>query len=108
MVGIQSSFSFCHSSEHKSVNQYHEPTALLYVFHDFPSKGHYTAQVDISQLLDTIDRQNLQIGAWLNIIGYITPSASKSRSNVQAITLWSAGAINLQQYETALVLRQTT
>lgn len=108
MVGIQSSFVFCHLSEYKSVNQYHEPTASLFVFHDFPSKGHHTAQVDISQLLDTIDRQNLQIGAWLNIIGYITPPSSRSGSKVQAITVWSAGAINVQQYESALVLRQTT
>ncbi|KAG9851059.1 hypothetical protein KCU98_g2630, partial [Aureobasidium melanogenum] len=90
------------------VNQYHEPTASLFVFHNFPSQNHYTAQVDISQLLDTFDRQNLQIGAWLNVIGYITPSSSRSRPKVQAITVWSAGAINLQQYETALILRQTT
>lgn len=108
MVGIQSFILSCHFSEYKSVNQYHEPTASVFVFHHFPSQGPHTAQVDISQLLDTIDRQNLQIGAWLNIIGYITPSASKSRSKVQAITLWSAGAINLQQYETALVLRRMT
>lgn len=108
MVGIQSSFVFCNFSEYESVTQYHEPTASLLVFHKFPSQEHHTARVDISQLLDTIDHQNLQIGAWLNIIGYITPSSSRSWSKVQAITVWSAGAINLQQYETALTLRQTT
>jgi hypothetical protein len=81
---------------------------MLSLFHDFPSpRNRHTVQVDISQLLDTIHHQNLQIGAWLNVIGYITPSTSRSRSKVQAILVWSAGAINLQQYETALISRQT-
>ncbi|CAD0112533.1 unnamed protein product [Aureobasidium uvarum] len=90
------------------VNQYHESTALLSLFHNFPSsQDQQTTQVDISQLLDTIDHQHLQVGAWLNVIGYITPSASKSRPKIQAIIVWSAGAINLQQYENALISRQT-
>ncbi|THW33037.1 hypothetical protein D6D22_09319 [Aureobasidium pullulans] len=91
------------------VNQYHESTALLSLFHNFPSlQDRHIAQVDISQLLDTIDHQNLQVGAWLNIIGYVGPSPSRYRTKIQAIMLWSAGAVNLQQYETALVSRQTT
>ncbi|CAD0024704.1 unnamed protein product [Aureobasidium pullulans] len=91
------------------VNQYHEPTALLSLFHNFPSpQDRHIAQVDVSQLLDTIDHQNLQVGAWLNIIGYVGPSPSRNRTKIQAIMLWSAGAVNLQQYETALVSRQTT
>lgn len=81
---------------------------MLSLFHDFPSsQTRHTAQVDISQLLDTVQHQDLQIGAWLNIIGYITPTTSRSRSKIQAILVWSAGAINLQQYETALISRQT-
>ncbi|KAI4844190.1 hypothetical protein E4T44_06338 [Aureobasidium sp. EXF-8845] len=93
----------------KSVNQYHESTAILSLFHNFPApQNRHTVQIDISQILDTFQHQNLQIGAWLNVIGYITPSRSRSRSKVQAILVWSAGAVNLQQYETALVLRQST
>ncbi|KAI4716002.1 hypothetical protein E4T48_07809 [Aureobasidium sp. EXF-10727] len=80
------------------VNQYHESAALLSLFHNFPSsQNQQTTQVDISQLLDTIDHQHLQIGAWLNVIGYVTPSTFKSRSKIQAVVVWSAGAINLQQ-----------
>jgi hypothetical protein len=109
MVPMQLSHSFCYFSECKSVNQYHESTAMLSLFHDFPSiQNRHTVQIDISQLLDTFQHENLQIGAWLNVIGYITPSTSRSRSKVQAILVWSAGAINLQHYETALVSRQTT
>ncbi|KAI4727898.1 hypothetical protein E4T49_04341 [Aureobasidium sp. EXF-10728] len=94
---------------HQSVNQYHESAALLSLFHNFPSsQNQQTTQVDISQLLDTIDHQHLQIGAWLNVIGYVTPSTLKSRSKIQAVVVWSAGAINLQQYENALMSRQTT
>lgn len=82
---------------------------MLSLFHDFPpSQTRHTVQIDISQLLDTIQHQDLQLGAWLNVIGYITSSTSRSRSKIQAILVWSAGAINLQQYETALVSRQTT
>ncbi|CAD0094138.1 unnamed protein product, partial [Aureobasidium vineae] len=94
---------------YQSVNQYHESAALLSLFHNFSSsQNQQTTQVDISQLLDTIDHQDLQIGAWLNVIGYVTPATSKSRSKIQAIIVWSAGAINLQQYENALISRQTT
>lgn len=106
---LQHLLSEYHVSEQKSVNQYHESTALLSLFHNFPSpQDRHIAQVDISQLLDTIDHQNLQVGAWLNIIGYVGPSPSRNRTKIQAIMLWSAGAVNLQQYETALVSRQTT
>ena len=81
---------------------------MLSLFHNFPSpQSRHSVQVDISQILDTVHHQNLQTGAWLNVIGYITPSTSKSRSKVQAILVWSAGAINLQQYETALISRQS-
>ncbi|THW68552.1 hypothetical protein D6D19_08869 [Aureobasidium pullulans] len=98
-----------HTVQVTNVNQYHESTALLSLFHNFPSpQDRHIAQVDISQLLDTIDHQNLQVGAWLNIIGYVGPPPSRNRTKIQAIMLWSAGAVNLQQYETALVSRQTT
>ncbi|KAI5203524.1 hypothetical protein E4T42_06869 [Aureobasidium subglaciale] len=91
------------------VNHYDEATATLSLFHNFPTpQDRQIAQVDISQLLDTIDRQLLQIGAWINVVGYVTPSTSTNRIQVQAVIIWSAGAINLQQYETALVSRQTT
>ncbi|KAI5274336.1 hypothetical protein E4T47_02557 [Aureobasidium subglaciale] len=97
------------SAPSKETSHYDEATAILSLFHNFPTpQDRQIAQVDISQLLDTIDRQLLQIGAWINVIGYVTPSTSTNRIQVQAVIIWSAGAINLQQYETALVSRQTT
>ncbi|THV91277.1 hypothetical protein D6C98_09958 [Aureobasidium pullulans] len=99
----------CSISQLSTYRPSDKSTALLSLFHNFPSlQDRHIAQVDISQLLDTIDHQNLQVGAWLNIIGYVGPSPSRYRTKIQAIMLWSAGAVNLQQYETALVSRQTT
>jgi hypothetical protein len=48
--------------------------------------------------------QNLEVDAWLNVIGHITPFTSRSRCRVQAIRAWFAGAITLQQSEAALSL----
>lgn len=94
-------------SKHTSVNQYHHSSALLSLFHRFPSpQDNHIAWVDISQLLDSVNQQHLEVGAWLNVIGYVAPSSSKSCTRIQAIMLWSAGSINLQQYETALLQRQ--
>ena len=85
--------------------------------------------VRIDHLLEDLDRQDLEVGAWLNVIGYIkgrpeqtslsdfrtgrsgTTSRQRSRSRshpleLEAIMLWSAGAINLGAYEQALEARK--
>jgi hypothetical protein len=108
MVGIRPFTTSRHESKYKSVNQYNHSSALLHLFHNFPSKSPRYVQVDITQLLDTVDHQHLQAGAWLNIIGYVTTASLTTKSKVQAIMLWSAGPIHLQQYEDALLARQMT
>ena len=71
------------------------------------------AQVDIELLLETLKREDIQIGEWVNVIGYIqqavegegkTAAAGKDSTQIriQAIMLWSAGRINLREYEKAL------
>ncbi len=58
----------------------------------------------------------LGVGTWLNIIGYVTRSAPRrnralgsewtsvqaERSSVQAILVWSAGAVRTGDYERTL------
>lgn len=68
-----------------------------------------TIPVDINNLLQTIKRDQLEIGAWLNVIGYIREDLSDGdlpgsgkKIYVEAVTVLSAGSINLAEYERTL------
>ena len=75
--------------------------------------------MDIELLLETLKREDVQIGEWVNVIGYVqqgvegegkTAAAGKDSTQVrvQAVMLWSAGRINLREYEKALAGRLRT
>jgi len=72
-----------------------------------------------------VTKQELDVGAWINVVGTVSFSSqterdsqsgsksgrkrSRSRSRViavQAILLWSAGLLKLDDYEKALALRR--
>lgn len=79
-----------------------------------------TACVDLNLLLSSLKSTDTQVGAWVNVMGYVTEPAAldlKERKAkvdvpkgrevfVQAIMLWSAGSINLGEYERVLKERQ--
>jgi len=52
--------------------------------------------------------ETTQVGAWVNVIGYMrqndgSQSTSKPRASmVDAVLIWSAGAIKLEDYEAAV------
>jgi hypothetical protein len=58
--------------------------------------------------------ETTQVGAWVNVIGYMrqnaeSQSTSKLRaSTVDAVLIWSAGAIKLEEYEAAVRALQNT
>lgn len=68
--------------------------------------------VNVELLLSTLKSEETQIGEWVNVIGYIQdtrqPKPSKPSNiadaeiQVQAIILWSAGALKLDDYEKSL------
>jgi Telomere capping, CST complex subunit len=75
--------------------------------------------VDILLPLSTVKPTDTQFGEWVNVIGYVTEGSSTPGSNggdkknapkagervaarVQAIVLWSAGAVNIGEYEKVL------
>lgn len=76
--------------------------------------------VNVEQILASINHELLQVGAWLNIIGYVkrpeataaTPPAKPGKQMrrsrrlksivVDAIMIWSAGAIRLDDYNYAV------
>lgn len=67
--------------------------------------------MDLNLLLSTLHSTDIQIGEWVNVMGYVTePRSKQDRTSedkkngvfVQAIVLWSAGSIKLDRYEKAL------
>ncbi len=87
-----------------------------------------TARVNIEHVLESVKSEDLQVGAWVNVVGYVQRaprSRSRSRrpagtaagiggagsgirrgSKVQAVMLWSAGAVKLDAYERAVEMRK--
>jgi vacuolar-type H+-ATPase subunit D/Vma8 len=67
---------------------------------------------------ETLNRAVLQVGAWVNVVGYIMNGKSVAEAvevdtrdesvmvKVQAIMLWDAVAIDLEQYEQAVQARK--
>lgn len=64
--------------------------------------------VDIYHVLQTITRDQLQVGSWLNVFGYIrsevqgNEDASNSQLYVEAVMISDAGAIRIAEYEQSL------
>jgi len=87
--------------------------------HNYPQGSHHKALVDVNLLLSTLKSNDTRIGEWVNILGYITPTPPETQniiigsitsgeprlSMVQAILLWSAGSVRLQEYERSLAKR---
>ncbi|KAK3707838.1 hypothetical protein LTR37_011840 [Vermiconidia calcicola] len=84
--------------------------------------GAPTAVVSITNVLENTNRELLEVGAWMNVVGYVTKSsvpteaalvASKQDryqrttkplepTSVEATMLWSAGAVKLDRYKSAV------
>lgn len=61
--------------------------------------------VDIGHVLERIKRAELQVGAWINVLGYVERRKEKGVF-VQAVALWDAGNVDLGTYEQAVVKRR--
>jgi hypothetical protein len=72
------------------------------------------ANVNVNNLLDVLNVETTQVGAWVNVIGYIRqdtelqPTSKPRASTVDAVLIWSAGAIKLEDYEAAVLALQVT
>lgn len=79
-----------------------------------------TAFVSAEDILETLNHELLEVGSWLNIMGYLRPFPEvasavteaeakrlkrKARKAVfvEATMVWSAGAVRLEKYEAALI-----
>lgn len=71
-----------------------------------------TVLVDIYHVLDAIKADALQVGAWLNVFGYVRSEAQEAKENedgltndvyVQAVMISEAGAIRVAEYEQSIM-----
>jgi hypothetical protein len=107
----------------RSVHAYDGNTARLTIRTRYPatSKDSPTAVVSVQSMLETTKHELLEVGAWLNIIGYVSEDPIKAAGKetkrvkrnpravfVEAVMIWSAGAIKLDVYESAVKELQQT
>ena len=100
-----------------SVSKYDVSTGCLILEHNYPLGGTEPAiiNVDINLLLEAVKAVDLQVGALLNVLGYVrkrpstairTRSASgpleRKSVDVEAVMIWSAGAVRIGEYERVL------
>ncbi|KAL2866746.1 nuclear telomere cap complex subunit Ten1 [Aspergillus lucknowensis] len=111
------------------VKTYHISTGHLVLEHNYPrvkvpqsnrTQGPPSISVDINAILETVTWEELCVGAWVNVVGYVRKgpsttsdekrefaSASASASSpdsvfVDAVLILPAGAIDLGEYERIL------
>lgn len=73
-----------------------------------------SASVNVAHVLDALNFELTQVGAWVNVVGYIQNAvdvrqgSSSASVEVDAVLIWSAGAIKLDEYEAAVRDLQAT
>ena len=95
-------------------------TGVLELQHLYPQPtSSVLAMVDINVIIETTKRELLEVGAWVNVVGYVGERVRKGkgrnerdgdavnrievvRVGVQAIMLWSAEGVKLGEYEKAV------
>ncbi|CAK7200956.1 hypothetical protein SEUCBS139899_003656 [Sporothrix eucalyptigena] len=60
---------------------------------------HVYARVNVDLVLERLTAEQTTVGAWVNVVGYMTSIVDASEVHVQAVLLWSAGPLDLQGYE---------
>ncbi|KAI7977747.1 hypothetical protein EIK77_009287 [Talaromyces pinophilus] len=103
----------------ESVTRYDVVRGRLELEHNYPplprrkkkrdaSSAPRRVLVDIYHVLKTITRDQLQVGSWLNVFGYIRSEmqgkedANNSQLYVEAVMISDAGAIRIAEYEQSL------
>ncbi|CAE7180018.1 Ten1 domain containing protein [Pyrenophora teres f. teres] len=87
------------------VDEYIVETATLRLKHHYPvSSPPLIANVDIEHVLEKVKRHEVDVGTWLNVIGYVQRRTNKGVS-VQALCIWDAGNPDLAAYTKAVEKR---
>ena len=89
-----------------SIEQYVVPTATLRLKHNYPSSSATKiANVNVEHVLESIKRTEVDVGCWINVIGYVERRNEKGIF-VQAIAVWGAGNVDLDTYQKAIEARK--
>jgi hypothetical protein len=79
---------------------------LVHNMPDLPIKVVALVQLDLA--LEEMQREDLEVGAWLNVTGYVSENKpldgeeSVTTVRVDAVRIWNAGSIRVTAYEDAL------
>jgi hypothetical protein len=88
------------------VDAYVIQTATLRLKHDYPqSESPKTANVNIRHVLETVKSSEVDVGSWINVIGYVEHRKEKGIF-VQAVAVWSAGNVDVEAYEKAVEMKK--
>ncbi|MCJ1412395.1 hypothetical protein MMC19_006489 [Ptychographa xylographoides] len=114
-----------HDTCFSSVTKYSSSTGRVHLQHAYPTPSPgkeavtVSAVVDVNLLIETLKSTDTQTGEWVNVIGYVgdknstgtrtarTEPGSKE-VQVQALMVWSAGALRIEEYEKAVQGRKTS
>ena len=105
-----------------SVNGYDDKKAMLLLRDQFAHDETTTAFVNVDNITSTLDVTLTQVGAWINVVGYYkgqetyheagTTAAgdmgSGQASRIDAVMIWSAGAVKFAEYEAAVKAMQAS
>lgn len=81
-------------------------TATLRLKHNYPVLADpVIAYLDIEHVLERAKNSDVDVGTWLNVIGYVQ-NIEHSTVSVQAILIWDAGNVDLEAYQNAIQARK--
>lgn len=81
-------------SRRSSVTGYSTAAATLALAHGAGA----AAAVDVRLVLETLHPDTAHVGAWVNVMGYVTGTAAAAAA-VQAVAVWPAGPLDAGRYE---------
>ncbi|KAF2215775.1 hypothetical protein CERZMDRAFT_34972 [Cercospora zeae-maydis SCOH1-5] len=92
------------------VHAYHAESATLVLKIDYPGNMPKTPTLlaTIDNVLEHVNNDLLQVGSWLNIVGSVQQPLKRVTPLVDVLMIWSAGAIKLGDYQSAVRSYQAT
>lgn len=105
--------TLCHANLTASVDKYDLTTHGLILSHPSASEvpQQAFAHANVAHVLESIQHTALEKGAWVNVIGYVVSKKNVKGARAQivkvdAVVLWEAKEINLQEYERGIEMRK--
>lgn len=91
----------CSTLIRQSVEDYLLKSATLRLKHNYPvSNPPKIARVNIQHVLESVQRTEIDVGSWINVIGYVERQKPQG-IHIQALAVWEAGNVDLDAYQKA-------